>query len=131
MCGLAAQAVGGDNRAVALDVDALHVIEHAPTLTDQLEEATAAVVILLVRLEVLGEVVDATGEQRDLDFRGTGVALVQCMLRDDVLISHCSAFREEVAVAGEPLASHRRLRPDGRRKCYRPLDRVASLHSLE
>ena len=58
---LAAKAVRGDDGAVALDVDALDVVEHAPALTDQLEQATTAVVVLLVGLEVTGEVVDAAG----------------------------------------------------------------------
>jgi hypothetical protein len=40
------------------------------------------VVILRVDLKVLGEHLDALGEQRDLNFRRAGVALVLLELRD-------------------------------------------------
>mgnify|MGYP002517089651 CR=1 FL=1 len=42
--------------------------------------------ILLVLLEVLGQVRDALGEQRDLNLRGAGVALMGSVLSDDVLL---------------------------------------------
>src|SRR5688572_20675368 len=38
--------------------------------------------ILLVRLEVLGQILDALAEQRDLHFRRTGVGLVRTELGD-------------------------------------------------
>jgi hypothetical protein len=44
------------------------------------------VVVVLVLLEVLGEVADAVAEQRDLHFRGTGVALGRGVLGDDLLL---------------------------------------------
>ena len=91
---LAAQAVGGDDGAVALDVDALHVIEHAATLADQLQQATTAVVVFLVGLEVASEVVDAAGEQRDLHLGRARVALVELVLVDDVLICHEKSLPE-------------------------------------
>ena len=42
--------------------------------------------IVLVGLEVLGQISDALGEQRDLDLRGTGVAFVRRVLADDFLL---------------------------------------------
>ena len=47
---LAAQTVGGDNRAVPLHVDVAHVVEQATPTTDQLEETTTAVMVTLVHL---------------------------------------------------------------------------------
>ncbi len=66
---LAAEAEFGDQLAVALDVDALDVVEHPATATDQHQQATTAVVIFLVHLEMLGQVRDSVGQQRNLDFR--------------------------------------------------------------
>ena len=45
-------------------------------------------VVLLVDLEVLVEVVDAAGEQRDLHLGGTGVALVTGIGLDDFGLIH-------------------------------------------
>src|SRR5699024_12611537 len=56
-----------DQRAVALDVDALQVLQEALALTDQQHQTTTGVVIVLVGLEVLGQVVDPMREERDLD----------------------------------------------------------------
>jgi hypothetical protein len=44
------------------------------------------VVVVLVLLQVLGELRDAVREQRDLDLGGTGVALGQGVLADDLLL---------------------------------------------
>ena len=63
---LAAESELGDDGAVALDVDAREVIEQAATTTHQHEQATTAVMVLLVDLQVLGEVGDAVGQQRNL-----------------------------------------------------------------
>src|SRR5204862_50398 len=65
-----------DERAVAFDALALQVVEHAATLTDELEQTTARMVVLEVRLEVLGEVGDPLGEEGDLDLGGSGVGIV-------------------------------------------------------
>src|SRR5690606_37392725 len=56
----------GDDLAVPLDVVAAQVVEQAAALADELQETAARVVVLRVRLEVLREVGDALGEQRDL-----------------------------------------------------------------
>ena len=45
------------------------VLEHPPTLSDDLEQAASRVEILHVRLEMLRELVDSLGEERNLDFR--------------------------------------------------------------
>jgi len=80
----ATQAVGGDDRAVPLDVVVLDVIEEVATTADQHQQAAPAVVVLLVLLEVFVEVVDALREKGDLHLGGPGVGLVETVLRDDV-----------------------------------------------
>lgn len=61
---------------VFVDVLALHVVEELATAAGHLEEAAAAVEVLAVGAQVLGEVVDAGGEKRDLDLGRTGVFFV-------------------------------------------------------
>src|SRR5699024_347717 len=79
----AAQAEALDQRTVALDVDLLQVLEHAATLTDQEQQAPTRVVVLLVVLEVFGEAGDPAGQQRNLNFGRTGVALMSRVFLDD------------------------------------------------
>ena len=63
---LAAQAEVGDEFAVALEIFVLQITQKAPALTDLHEQTAAAVVILLVNLQVLGQLVDRRSEDRDL-----------------------------------------------------------------
>ena len=72
---LAAQAELADQRAVALEILLLQVVQEAAAAADEHQQAAARVVIVLVLAQVLGEMVDARGEQRDLDLGGTGVVL--------------------------------------------------------
>src|SRR5262249_4088962 len=80
---LLAEVQPSDERAVALDVDALQVVELAAALAYELEQSAARVVVLLVRLEVLGEVRDPLAQERDLHLGRAGVALVRRVLPDD------------------------------------------------
>src|SRR5690606_28146073 len=66
---LAAQAEALDELGVTRPVGLLEIVEKAATLADKLEKAAAGMVVLGVALEVLGQVGDALGEDRDLDFR--------------------------------------------------------------
>jgi len=63
---LAAKAEFCNEFAVASDVAIADVVEHAATTTHQHQQATTAVVIFRVCLQVCGEVVDAVGEERNL-----------------------------------------------------------------
>jgi len=53
-------------------------------LANQEEKAAARVVVLGVRLQVLGELPDAGGGKRDLDFGGTRVLLSASVFRDQL-----------------------------------------------
>ncbi len=72
---------------IALGVLALQVIQQAPALTDQLEEAATRVMIFRVGLEVLGEIADAFAENGDLNFRGAGVGVVRAVRGDELGLS--------------------------------------------
>src|SRR6266851_1759503 len=65
-----------DQIGVALRVLRLEVVEQPASAADQHQQATARVMIFRVGLEVLGEVVDALAENRNLYFGRTGVRVV-------------------------------------------------------
>ncbi len=67
---LATQAQALDQCLVTRGIFLLEIAEQAATLVDHHQQTAAGVMILLVHLEMLGQVVDAGGEQRHLDFRG-------------------------------------------------------------
>src|SRR5262245_31534500 len=75
-----------DDGPVALDVVLHDVVEQPPTPSHQHPQTSLRVEVLLVDLHVLGEVLDAIGQQRDLHLRRTGVAVVQTMLGDRVAL---------------------------------------------
>src|SRR6266487_210394 len=92
---LPAQAQLPDERAVALNVRAGQVLQQPAAAADQQQQAATAVVVMLVHLEVLGKVIDSPGQQRDLDFRRTGVTLTCRVLGDELLLHGC--FQRHVA----------------------------------
>src|SRR5919107_445564 len=60
----AAQTEPLDERAVPGDVGLRQVVEQPATTADQQQQAAPAVVVVLVHLEVLGEVADPAGQHR-------------------------------------------------------------------
>ena len=80
------QAESLHDRAVALDIGLLEVVEQTATLTHEQQQPTTAVVVVLVALQVLGQVGDAVRQQRDLHLRGAGVTLDGGVLGDDLLL---------------------------------------------
>jgi len=84
MFALLSQAELADDRAVTLDVVLLQVVQQASSATDHLLQTAAAVEVLFVSLEVLGQVSDAVGQDSNLYLGRTGVTLVGSVLLDDV-----------------------------------------------
>src|SRR6478752_1750084 len=84
--GSATEAEALDDRAVALDLGLLQVVQQTTALADEQQQTTTAVVVVLVLLEVLREVADAVAEQRDLHLGRAGVALGRGVLGDDLLL---------------------------------------------
>jgi hypothetical protein len=72
----------GEELGVFVDVVALHVVEKLAAAAGHLEKAAAAVEILTMGAEVLGEVVDARGEERDLNLGRSGILIVVFELGD-------------------------------------------------
>jgi hypothetical protein len=68
LSGLLPQTEAGNQGAVSIDILTLKVIEQLATLANHAQQTTTGVVILLVLFEVRGQIVDACGQQRDLNF---------------------------------------------------------------
>lgn len=81
--GLLAEAELLEKLVVFGQVLALDVIKELAAAAGHLEEAAAAVEILAMRAQVLGQVIDPGGEQRDLNFGRAGVLIVSLVLGDD------------------------------------------------
>ena len=81
--GLAAQPQASDEVTVTLNVVLAQVLQQTAAATDEQQQATTGVVVVLVGLQVLGQVVDALGQQCDLSLRGAGVGLVDAVLLED------------------------------------------------
>jgi hypothetical protein len=75
-----------DEFAVFLVVDPLHVLEEPPSPAYHLQEALAAVMVLLVLAEMTLEMIDAVGQNRDLDGRAAPVTVVNLILADDFFL---------------------------------------------
>src|SRR5262245_7072739 len=75
-----------DQRAVGLEVLALEVVQEPAAPAHELEQAAARVVVLRVRAEMLGELVDPLRQQRNLHLRRPRVGVVLAVLADDVVL---------------------------------------------
>ena len=85
-CALFSQTEFGNDRAVTLDVHILQIVEQISSVADHLLQTAAAVIVLLVRFEVFGQVVDAGSEDRDLDLGGSRITFVNGVLLDECLL---------------------------------------------
>src|SRR6185437_6162661 len=80
----ATQAETADQRLIALGVLALEITEQATASVDHLQETTTRMMVFLVRLEMLGQLLDARGQQRNLHLRRTGVGRRAAVILDDL-----------------------------------------------
>src|SRR5260221_7839145 len=62
-----------DQSAIALQVRSLEVVEQSPAPADELEQPATRVMVLRVRAQMPGELVDPGRQHGDLHLRGTGV----------------------------------------------------------
>ena len=100
-----------DELTVLIDVVLLDVGEETTTLTDEHEQATTGVEVLLVGLHVLGQLLDALGQDGDLNLGVAGVLGVLAELGGELrlaLLGNRHDFTFLVAAAGcGPMASIR------------------------
>src|SRR5271166_5471247 len=62
-----------DQPSITGNVARMQVIEQAAALADQAQQSEARVVVFLVRGQMLGQLLDAPREQRDLNFRRAAI----------------------------------------------------------
>ena len=70
---LAADAEPLDKGPVSVDVGLSEVVEQATTPTHEKQQSPAAVVVVLVEFQVLGELSDPMRQNRDLDLGASGI----------------------------------------------------------
>ena len=68
----------------------LQIIEELATARGHLEKPTARVKVLPVRAQMLGQVIDSSGEQCDLDLGRAGILVVSLIFVDDFGFNYCS-----------------------------------------
>src|SRR5215208_2903907 len=76
-----------DQRAIALEVGPLEVAQQPAAAADHLQEPAAGVVVLGVAAQMLGQVVYAFGQKRDLDLGSAGVRLAVAEARDQLALA--------------------------------------------
>jgi hypothetical protein len=84
-----------DQRAIALDVGVPQVVQQTPLLANQEEKAAARVMVLGVHFQVLGELPDARGGERDLDLGRARVLVAAPVLRDQLAFDFCLCCQTE------------------------------------
>ena len=82
-----------NDSSVSVDVGLLEVVKKVSSVTYHLEEAATAVVVLVVALEVLGEVRNSVSKNCDLNLGRSGVTLVGSVLFNNCLLFCCCHFR--------------------------------------
>jgi hypothetical protein len=113
---LLSEVEGLDQVAIPLDIVIPEIVEEPPPLADEHEEPAPGMVVLLVDLEMIGEVVDPLGQDGHLDIRRAGIGLVPLELFDDLLLflcmeSHFSFLLVSICVVFFPLSSKGTLVP--------------------
>ena len=86
---LLAKVEGLHDLTVSLDIFRLEVVEKLTTLTYETKKSTLGVVVLLVVLEVLGQMSDTVGKQSNLALGRTGVNIRLSVLSENLLLFVC------------------------------------------
>ena len=74
------------DRAVALDVDLLEILEQLAALAHQTQQRPLRPEVVLVALEVFSKVADTVRKQRDLALGGAGVGVGLAVLAENLLL---------------------------------------------
>ena len=72
-----------DYSTVTLDVLLLKVVKKITSSSDHFEETASGMMILLMVLEMFGEIGDSFGEDSDLNFGRTGIIFAEAVSLDD------------------------------------------------
>jgi hypothetical protein len=80
----------GDSQITGI-VNLAQVGQHAAALPNELEQSTPAGLIFLVDPKMIGQLLNAAGEDGDLYFRGAGIRIMAMIVRDQFCLKF---FRE-------------------------------------
>ena len=89
-----------DERAVPLDIGVPQRVQQAPLFAHQEQQAAARVMVFGMRLQVLGELPDARGRERDLDLGGARVLVRASVLRDQLAFDFSLDCQTELELYG-------------------------------
>ena len=84
------------DRLVTGQVGVMQVVEQTAALANHHQKSTTRAVIFLVALQMLGQMVDALREQRDLHVCGTGVLLVRLECVDRLSFGFHTFFSQKM-----------------------------------
>jgi hypothetical protein len=82
ICRLLSDAQSVDDRPIARIVHVTKIVQQPATPSDELQQTTPGMVVLLMEFEVLRQIADPVRQDRDLDFRRTGIAVMLPVLLD-------------------------------------------------
>ena len=85
MMALSSQTELANDGTVTLNIVVLQIVEEVSSVTDHLLKTAAAVEVVLVSLQMLGEGRDSVGQNGDLHLGRSGVSLVGSVLLDNAL----------------------------------------------
>ena len=76
-----------DDRTITIDVLLGQIAQQIATVTNHLEQTATAVMVVGMLLQMLSQLVDASGQNRDLNLRRTGIGVMQLVLCDDLIFN--------------------------------------------
>ena len=76
-----------DYLVILVDITAFEIIQKLTTPRDHFKQATPRVIVLLMGLEMLGQLIDTLGEQRNLHLRRTRVRRVRLVIANYFLFN--------------------------------------------
>lgn len=103
---LSPQSKAGDEVSIPLDILVVEVLEQSSALANHHQQTSPTVMVLFIDLQMLGEVADALGEQRNLDLGRARVRVVEPMFFNYRL----RVFHAEVSFEGRKARTNVRPR---------------------
>ena len=76
------------DRLIPAYISGVQVVQKSPALADHHQQPSSGAVILLVLLQVIGQMIDALREQRNLDICRTGIPFV----KPEIIDCFCLCF---------------------------------------
>jgi hypothetical protein len=85
-CCLPFQTQGFNNCPVTVDIFELYIVEQSAASSDQHQQSSAGMMVLLMDLQMFGKIGDSVGQKSNLHFRRSRIGLVQFKFFDQLLL---------------------------------------------